>query len=236
MISAISSSDSKSVADFRNFQLQVLALGMVPRKDLSLDEIWDKACKLFPGREVDLDDPRIQALWNDLRPETRQLNWPTSEYTPERGLQRRALLLGNEAVRAMEEVPRDKDIEYSNDWQHLFLHGKLGLMSCLFAFEQQHADVLMKDLAGIVDRFMDAIEKEFEQILGREDRQAFLRCLRLKDESLPFDDLIRGRLQPFSLARSLYYEGDFPDMRPLKWWVMHERFIPDLPHDNRHGA
>ncbi len=218
------------MADFNEFRIQTLALGLVPQQELSLESIWQKARELT-GNEgtVNLDTPELSELWSLLRAETLQLAWPESEYQPEPALQKRVLHLADERVGSL---PTDIRIEDGVDeqWEHLFLHGKLGLMATLFAFEQKDKQIIIKTLGPLVERFMEVIEKGFETLLRVMDRRMIAKCLRLQDdENMPFEVFVHGRLQPFSLMRSLYLEEGVGSLRPLSWWVMHERMIPDLP-------
>lgn len=223
------------MADFKEFCLQLTALGMEPKDGSSTRAVFERARALTGGGEdVDLGAPALRALWADLKPQALDISWPECEYRPERALQRRALMLAEKAIAESDSDPRLESGGFTESWGHLFLHGKLGLMAALFNFEKARPQTTVGDIASFIEEFMDVIEAEFERLLRAGDRHAIARALRLPlMPELPLAEFLRGRLQPFALARSLYLEGEFPRMRPLQWWVLHERFIPDLPNAHK---
>lgn len=219
------------MADFREFRLQVLTLGLEPKTGLSLEAIWDRARAIARKDDVDLDAEGMRELWGGLQTRNIRLLWPESVYKPEKALQKRSLMLGREAVNeTSRRYPASAKGPFSEKWEHLFLHGKLGLMAALFSIEDHDPETTVGKIFPFIEGFMAVIERGFEDLLRREDRAAIAKSLRLEDDGRSsFEDFMLGRLQPFSLARSLYLEKDFFSMRPLPWWVMHERYIPDIP-------
>lgn len=218
------------MADFQEFRIQVLALGMVPRQGKTLESIFNEAKEIAGTQDVDLAHPELAVLWKSLVTENLNLDWPESKYEPERSLIKRAMRLAKTQFEGLNGKYPESSDSLPQSWNHLFEHGKIGLLAFLLTVEELDPKAKVGNLAPMIDRFMDEIERNFENLLRGADKDALALAFRLeKDESSDFEQLVHGRLQPFSLARSLYFEGATPELRPMTWWTMHERFLPDLP-------
>ncbi|MBF0199658.1 MAG: hypothetical protein HQL32_18215, partial [Planctomycetes bacterium] len=99
----------KNIADFK---IQLSLLGMKPRADISLEEIFEKYQKL--------NEAEHSSLWEFLEPEKTTLEWPEREYLPEKSLQKRALSLGEEVIEELASAyPTTLDFQPSDSFNHL---------------------------------------------------------------------------------------------------------------------
>jgi len=210
------------------FELQLIMLGLVPKPDTNTDDIYKKYEGL--NKEYGETSYGMSDLWRYLEPEKLNLEWSEIDYKPESSIQKRAIENAEKiAAQISSNYPKFADFKKDDDWNHIIKHGKCGLMSMLFALEKQNPDVKIKDIAPIIESFMDEIEELFEQLIGGEHRATICKCLNLDDNNQEFKDLIHGRLQPFTMIRGVYLEEDVANLTPLQWWVQSERFIPNLP-------
>lgn len=205
----------------KEFTLQLSLLGMKPRNEATVEEVF--------SQYQELPEADILRLWDYLEPEKVSREWPECSYAPENSLQKRALKLGESVVAQGGEYPKSTDFEVSPDLQHLIHHGKLGLQAFLFAVETANPKVRTPELAPVIEKFMEHMEGLVEVLVSQENRAGIAAAFNLaQEDELSFVEFIRGRLQPFSLVRSLYLEKS-SDIPPLQWWVEHERFFPNLP-------
>ncbi|MBF0244418.1 MAG: hypothetical protein HQL31_04005 [Planctomycetes bacterium] len=217
--------------DYELFRLQLVSLGLRPKGGRDEQALYQRALELCGARIVDFDHPALAALWSELEAETLSLTWSEGEYRPERSLLKKAMEHAGEAVAALDgHYPTRIGEELREEWTHLFLHGKLGLLAALTVLEHEDSKATVSVIAPLIEGFMTAIEGEFQKLLQGRHLRAIAGSLRIKlSGGEDFESFIRGRLQPFSQARSLYLEDNFASMRPLTWWVVHEKVIPDLP-------
>lgn len=218
------------MANFEEFRIQLAASGVKPKDGLNLEEVYAHACKLG-GTDPDLSSPVLAALWEDLKLDPVELAWASSDYEPEAEQKKRVLLLSEEAIKSLpQKIPHQADARFSEDWEHLFIHGKLGLMAALFSMETHRADIRIAQAAPIIERFMQVIDDSLVQLLHGQHKELLFKAFRLPvPENLSFEQAIYGLMQPFSISRSVYNEDKFCNLKPLEWWLMHEKFIPDLP-------
>lgn len=214
----------------KDFEIQIAALAMKPKGALTLEDVFQKFNEIRKGSDEKDRDAYLK-LWEFLEPETISLDWPEYDYKPEQSLQKRCVLLVEKVLGEMKgQYPDKVGFPTSNDWDHLVQHGKLGLMSVLFSIEKSNPNTVIKDIAPMIEKFMDEIDQSFDNLLISEHRSAISKAFSIKDdESLSFKEFIYGRLQPFSLMRSLYLEESCAKLKPLQWWVQYERYIPNLP-------
>jgi hypothetical protein len=210
------------------FELQLIMLGLVPKLGSNLDDIYSKYEEM--NKQYGEISYVMSDLWKYLEPEKITLEWTEIEFKPEDSIQKRAIVNAEKIVgQIASDYPKFADFKKGDDWNHIIKHGKCGLMSILFALEKHNPDVKIKDIAPIIECFMDEIEKLFESLIGGEHRAAICKCLNIIDNKDEFKDLIHGRLQPFTMMRGVYLEADIANLSPLQWWVQSERYIPNLP-------
>lgn len=203
----------------------ILALGMKPRQGNTMEDVHARYAQLEPKGE----DALVE-LWQMLEPEPIEREWPDQEYSPEPSLKKRALTLGEDVLAEMGSTfPTQMGFEQGSTLLHLVMHGKLGLMSMLFALERKDPELRSPDYSAIIEAFMAHIEVQVEDLVSKADGQSLAKCLGVPGPDGEFDEWVKGLLQPFAMMRSVYLEAPATSMSPLQWWVAHERFIPALP-------
>lgn len=216
------------------FQNQLLALGLKPIEGKTSNDIFDKAKELTEASgEMNFNDPRLAALWEMLALHKVDLEWPELKFEPEAAMQKRCLQLADELVTKMDgKYPAAiGELDKDENWQHLLQHGKLGLMALLFALEKNDETITVLRAAVMIDEFMSQVEFLFLNILSEDKSDTIAKVLGVEQQKAgqSFEEFIFARMQPFSLMRSVYLEKPQCELRPLKWWTMHERYIPNLP-------
>jgi hypothetical protein len=210
------------------FEIQLIMLGLKAKPDTNIDAIYKEYEEL--NAKYGETSHSMSELWKYLEPEKLDLSWSEISYKPEETTQKKAIETAERIVAHISKnYPTHADFEKSSDWSHIIKHGKCGLMAMLFVIEKSDANVKVKDLAAVIESFMDEIEFSFEQLIGGEHRESICRCLNLQDNDEAFTSLIHGRLQPFTMMRGVYLEPEVAELKPLQWWVQSERFIPNLP-------
>ena len=212
-----------------SFELLVSALGMDVRAGHTLESVFERYESLLKeGGEDALVD-----LWKDLEMTPVSRDWSEESYQPENALKRRAILLGCQVVDHFGgHYPENIDFEMNEGFQHLVMHGKLGLMALLFALQEKEPSMKVPSCAAMIEKFMQHIEDLLESLLCTKDFSSFAKSLSIPlsdDEKKEPMSWIKGSLQPFALMRSVYLEAPTSEMTPLEWWVAHERYIPSLP-------
>ena len=211
-----------------HLQLLLSALSMKSKSNLSDEQIYERYQSLMNlGGEEALVD-----LWRDLDSVPCICDWPEAEYHPEDALKKRALLLARQVTKDFNgKYPDHLNFKMSDDFQHLVMHGKLGLMALLFSLQESNDKVKTPEFSPLVEKFMTYIEGLTEELLFSCSTEKLAKALALAipSEKMDFVQWVQGRLQPFAMMRSLYLEQPASNMSPLEWWVAHERFIPALP-------
>jgi hypothetical protein len=206
----------------KDFELQLLALGMEPADGESLDSLFQLYEKLA-------DDPnQTGEILSKLKPLRLNLQWDDSEYEPEDALKKRCIQLSEDFVaQAKGNFPEKVNQDCGEAWHHLVMHGKCGMMALLFSLEKV-GDLKVEQIAPMIETFMTYIDEAFDQCLQQEDQTGIAKALRIAPEG-EFKSFVTGRMQAFGLMRSTYLEDKTKKLSPLQWWVQHERYIPALP-------
>ena len=212
----------------QQLQLLLSALSMKSKSNLSEEAIYQRYQSLLKAGGEDA----LVELWQDLETVACVCDWPMVDYAPEVALKKRAVLWACQLVKELNHsYPQHLDFEMSEDFQHLVMHGKLGLMALLFSLQEADPQLKTPDFSPMVEKFMVYIETLTEELLlnGSVGPLAKALALRAPDSSVELIHWVKGRLQPFAMMRSVYLEEPASKMSPLEWWVAHERYIPALP-------
>ena len=212
----------------QQLQLLLSALSMKSKSNLSEEALYQRYKSLLSagGEEA------LVELWQDLDSVACVCDWPMVDYAPEAALKKRAVIWARQLVKDFSHsYPKHLDFETSEEFQHLVMHGKLGLMALLFSLQEADPQLKTPDFSAMVEKFMVHIESLTEELLlnGSVNPLAKALALPAPDSSVALMDWIKGRLQPFAMMRSVYLEEPASKMSPLEWWVAHERYIPALP-------
>jgi hypothetical protein len=211
-----------------HLQLLLSALSMKSKSNLSESTIYERYKSLMESG----GESALVELWSDLESIPHVCDWPEHSYEPEMALKKRALILACQVVKTMVgNFPKYTEFEMSDDFQHLVMHGKLGLMALLFSLQESQPSLKTPDFSPMVEKFMTHIETSTEELLfsnAVKDLAKALGCP-IPESGVSLIHWIRGRLQPFAMMRSVYLEEPAASMSPLEWWVAHERYIPALP-------
>jgi hypothetical protein len=216
------------IRSLEDFELLVTALAMQCRGTLKTEDLYARYQELMSegGEEA------LIGLWNDLEPIPMALDWSDLPFSPEESMRKRALILGSQVVEQFDgEYPQNVDFKMDEGFQHLVMHGKLGLMSLLFGLQEKDPQLKISKCAAMIERFMEHIESLVEQLIFSKDWSSFAIAMGIEafDDQSERREWLKGRLQPFALMRSLYLEEPSSGMSPLEWWVSQERYIPNLP-------
>lgn len=212
-----------------DFKLSLCAYGM----ELKLGENIDIVFQKYEELSSQGGEQALVALWENLQVVPEKIEWPELEYKPNALLQSRVREVSLKVIDELKgEYPKNLDFEGGADFDHLVLHGKLGLMIFLQVSTERDSEVKVKDIAPMIDRFMNQMEELMEQALFSRDMHVLAQAFGIKtcDHGQSFEQWVRARFQPFSMMRSLYLEPPNSDLSPLQWWDEQERYLPNLPH------
>ena len=212
-----------------DFKLSLCAYGMETKSNESIDVVFKKYRELTSrgGEEA------LVALWENLKIVPEKKEWPENDYEPNSILKARVREGSFKVIDDFKgKYPQNLDFEGGPDFDHLVLHGKLGLMIFLQVLSERDKKVRVKDIATIIDRFMTHMEELMEQALFSRDIDTLAQAFTIKtcNHEQSFEDWIRARFQPFSIMRSLYLEPPNSDLSPQQWWHEQERYLPNLPN------
>jgi len=207
------------------FETQLLALGMEPITGETLETIYEKFVSLKDSPE------QTPELFKVIQPTKLELSWDDSTYEPEPSLKKRSIALSEAFVDEAKGVyPKQINEDLGDNWHHLVMHGKCGLMALLFSLEKVNSSLKCSEIAPMIETFMSNIDQAFDLCLQQKNTATIEKSLRIKSgEGQSFNDFVKGRLQAFALMRSLYLGDKTKELSPLQWWVQHERYIPALP-------
>jgi hypothetical protein len=212
-----------------DFKLSLCAYGMETKKNENVDVVFLKYQELTSrgGEEA------LVALWKNLHIVPEKREWPELEYKPNLILKPR---VREGSLKVIDDFngnyPKNLDFEGGADFDHLVLHGKMGLMIFLQVLSERDEKARVKDIAVIIDKFMTHMEELMEEALFSRDIGTLAQAFGVQSckPEQSFEDWIRARFQPFSIMRSLYLEPPNSELSPQQWWQQQERYLPNLPN------